>query len=208
MVTKLNPKESLSSRKAARAIAAFAICLSVFLAACNTAPPPTLTSGTDLNSSVPDFGFKTLQGSTRHLSEFRGKVVVVDFWATWCGPCREEIPHLVRLQADNKDKDLVVVGLSVDNPENGPEKVPDFAREMNINYIVGYATPEMANAYLVGEDQPIPQTLIFGRNGKKVEHLVGFNPLKEGERLRRVVTEQLAQPSGAGPAAPPSASGQ
>lgn len=196
--------QRVTSSRIPFAIAAAAVLL---LVACNQAPPP-LAEGGSGNASVPDYGFQTLNGNTRHLSEFRGKVVVVDFWATWCPPCREEIPHLVRLQADNKNKELVVIGLSVENPNRDAQRVTDFAKEMGINYLVGYAPPQMANAYLVGQDQPIPQTLIFGRNGKKVEHLIGFNPIREGLQLRRVVDEQLALSSVTGPAAPPSAPGQ
>lgn len=102
---------------------------------------------------------KTLDGKTASLSDYKGQVVLVDFWATWCGPCLAEIPELVKLQTDLGPKGFVVLGVSMD--EEASEVLP-FAKAKKINYPVilnggetapkGWVVPGLPTAYLIGRD--------------------------------------------------------
>src|SRR6267378_2408787 len=102
------------------------------------APPDAGTLG----SKAPDFELSDLSGKTVRRSDFQGKVVILDFWATWCGPCRQEVPDFVRLQAKYRQQGLVVVGLSLD--ADGAKAVRPFAEEFNVNYPMLLANADAA----------------------------------------------------------------
>jgi|GEM_PF-312002 len=144
------------------------------------------------NVTIKDFAVTLVDGSTINLSDFRGEVLVLDFWATWCPPCREEIPHLVKLAEDNRDKGLTIIGLTIEDPKTEGETVKEFIKEYGINYRVGYATEEMVQEYLGPGQQPIPQTLIFGRDGRLASHLVGFHPIQTAIKLQKAVNKELS----------------
>jgi len=149
---------------------------------------------------LKDFDVKMLDAEAIKLSALRakGKVLVVDFWATWCGPCRQEIPHLVALQNEYRDKGVEVIGLSIENPAADAEKVRTFAKEFAINYQLGFSTYEMFAAFN-GNDpgMAIPQTFIFGRDGNLIEggHIRGMNPRFMREMLQERI-EKALQTSG------------
>lgn len=111
-------------------------------------------------------------GSVNKLKDLQGKVVILDFWATYCAPCIEGIPHLMQLKAKYGDG-LEVVGLNVGGEDDKP-KIPEFVERLKITYPLGH--PEDAlSAYVFGTDTAIPQTAIFDRDGKLVKKIVGFN---------------------------------
>ncbi|MGH9898796.1 MAG: redoxin family protein [Pyrinomonadaceae bacterium] len=116
----------------------------------------------------------TLQDS-RHMSlaGYRGKVVVLDFYATWCGPCVQSIPHLVDLQRRYGSNGLKIIGLNVGGPDD-PAKVPDFARGFHITYELGIPDAAMTEKYLFDNDA-IPQTFVIDRQGKAVNRFIGFD---------------------------------
>ncbi len=116
-------------------------------------------------------GINLTLGQMQTLGELKGKVVVLDFWATYCPPCLEEIPHLVALQKQHKD--LQVIGLHVGGEEDRP-KVPKFVEKLKINYTLAFPDDALSAALLGGESA-IPQTFVFNREGKFVEKFVGFN---------------------------------
>jgi len=109
-----------------------------------------------------DFTLKDMNGVDVEFESFRGKVILVNFWATWCGPCRAEIPSLVELQDEYAD-DLVVLGLSVDDPA---EKLLPYAKEFKMNYpvLVGNGREDVQEAF--GPLYGIPVTVIIGRDGR------------------------------------------
>jgi peroxiredoxin len=119
-----------------------------------------------------DFTFKDLDGKDVPLSSFKGKVVLLNFWATWCGPCKAEIPGFVELQAKYKDK-LTVVGLSVDDPA---DKARAFANEYKINYPVLLADgrEEVQDAY--GPIWGIPASFIISKDGRVCRRHLGIAP--------------------------------
>ncbi len=120
-----------------------------------------------------ELGWKVFDGDEETIGDLKGKVIVLDFWATYCPPCIEEIPHLRSLQAKYGDKGFQVIGLHVGGEEDRPQ-VPAFKERLKIDYPI--ATPDDSLVYqLLGEDSRIPQTLVFNRQGKLVEQLVSFD---------------------------------
>lgn len=131
-----------------------------------TAQPPKM------GAPAPDFAVTDLQGRVVQLSKLRGKVVVVNFWATWCGPCRMEIPGLVKLYDRYREKGLEIVGLSLDNA--GPDVVKTFIKEHRIPYPVAMATSEVRRRY--GHPRSIPTTYFIDRRGRIAKRQVGYMP--------------------------------
>jgi len=134
--------------------------------------------------TAPSFTLKDLNGKQVRLSDFKGKVVLLDFWATWCGPCRQAIPHLEALHKKYKDQGLVVIGI---NHERDHDKVKEFAKE-NISYIVLLdADREFAEYGIRG----IPAAFYIDREGKIRYCEIGFGPGREKE-VEQKVSELLA----------------
>ena len=122
---------------------------------------------------LPEMSWTSLDGAVEKLKDHRGKVVILDFWATYCKPCEEEIPHLMRLKEQYGD-DLVLIGLNVGGAEDRP-KIPAFVEKLKINYPL--ASPEdLLTQYVFGNDSAIPQTAIFDRKGELHKKIVGFDP--------------------------------
>ncbi len=124
-------------------------------------------------ASNPDLGWTIANAQHVRLSDFKKQILILDFYATWCAPCRESIPHLVELQKRYGDKGLQIVGLNVGGPEDY-EKIPAFAREFKIQYQLGIPDPELEGLYLAG-DPSIPQTLILDREGIVLKRFVGYD---------------------------------
>lgn len=158
----------------------------------NVALPGTVVSNPASISVPADFDVRTMDGRTIRLSDYRGKVLVMDFWATWCGPCRQETPQLARLARENGNRGLEVIGLHVDDRgRSTPEDIRKFIDHYGIGYTVGLASDEMFTSYLGEEDDTIPQTLVFGRDGRLLKHLIGYSP-SHGRELDEAVNQALA----------------
>lgn len=110
---------------------------------------------------APEFSLKDLEGNTVNLSDYKGKVVVVNFWATWCPPCRKEIPDFNELQAQYGEKGLQFIGIALD--EEGVTKVKKWTSTNPVNYPVVIADDEIKKTY--GEMNAIPVTLLIDRQG-------------------------------------------
>lgn len=128
--------------------------------------------------TVPPAAWNTeiqaLDGGKFRLSDFKDKVVVIDLWATWCGPCRLEVPHLVELQKEYGAKGVEVIGLTTEDPSTDEEKVRDFAREFKINYKLGWSPREVSLALMNGNTS-IPQTFVVAPGGRIVTKFRGFS---------------------------------
>ena len=118
---------------------------------------------------APDFKLQTIDGKTVQLSSFKNKDVIVDFWATWCPPCRRGIPDLIELQNEFK-KDLVVIGISVDRDTR--DGVADFARKQGINYPICYFTDKVVEDF--GGIEGIPTSFVIDKKGNIVDSHVGL----------------------------------
>jgi len=154
--------------------------------------PGTPVAGATTNAAPPDFDVQTVDGRSIKLSDYRGKVLVMDFWATWCPPCRQETPQLARLASENRGRGLEVIGMHIDDRgRSTPEAIRKFIDHYGITYTVGLATDDMFISYLGTEDDTIPQTLVFGRDGRLIKHLIGYSP-SHGKELDEAVNEALA----------------
>ncbi len=124
---------------------------------------------------APAFTLNDLNGNEVSLSDFKGKVVFVNFWATWCPPCRKEIPAFIELIDQYGDDGFVILGVAVDPREfQNVDKVKPFAKEMGINYPVVYDTKGVSQLY--GGIRSIPTTFVINREGKVVGRIVGSRP--------------------------------
>jgi cytochrome c biogenesis protein CcmG/thiol:disulfide interchange protein DsbE len=121
-------------------------------------------------SLAPEFSLKTLTGEEMSLAKNKGKILLIDFWATWCGPCREAIPHLVHLHKTYRGQGLEVVGLSMDKGD--PKTVDHFVESLDIPYPIAIAPEEIARAYGVNG---LPTTVLIDKEGQIREKIVGFN---------------------------------
>ena len=134
--------------------------------------------------AAPLFQLEGLSGQPVALSDYKGSVVLLNFWATWCPPCKEEMPFFTQLRKKYAARGFEVVGISVDS-ENPKEVVPQFVSEYGIAFPIAYATPEVVQDYDI---EGLPATCIINRNGKIVEILAGGQPLEVFETL---VTKHL-----------------
>jgi thiol-disulfide isomerase/thioredoxin len=151
------------------------------LGACQQGSPDAETSsaGTqggedDLYPPAPDFELAGLDGKIVRLSDFEGKVVLVDFWATWCGPCRMEVPHLKELYSRYSGKGLELVGISLDTA--GPGVVRPFVEKNDIPYTIVMGDQATANLY--GGVTAIPTAFLIDRKGRVIKKYVGYRPLE------------------------------
>jgi len=127
------------------------------------------SSAADSKKAAPDWQLSDVDGKPVKLSDFKGKVVILDFWATWCPPCRTEIPSFVALQKKYADKGFTVIGVSLD--EQGPSVVKPFMRSFGMNYPVVMGTPKIVLDY--GGITAIPTTFVIDRQGNVVTDYQG-----------------------------------
>jgi len=135
---------------------------------------PPESKGTSMDPyNAPDFKLTTLQGESVSLSDYKGDVIFVNFWATWCGPCRKEIPDFITLQNEYSDS-FQIIGVSVDDTQ---ERVQEFYEENGLNYIVGMTSPEIEEKF--GPIRGIPATFIINKDFQVVEKIVGLRSYDE-----------------------------
>jgi len=121
-----------------------------------------------VHSVAPDLSLQDLDGQPLVLANYRGKVVLLDFWATWCTPCRGEIPHFVEFQNKYREQGFQVIGISMDD---GPKPVREFYQQLKMNYPVALGNEKIAEAY--GGILGLPVTFLIGRDGRIAAKYVG-----------------------------------
>lgn len=149
------------------------------------------TGPTVLPASALDTELETMDGKPFKLADLKGKVLVIDLWATWCGPCRSSTPELVNLQKEFGPRGFEVIGLDIDPGSDTPEDVKRFADEFDINYKLAFAERELATSLMRGGN--IPQSLVVGRDGRIIEHLVGYHAVRTPQKLRAAIEQALQQ---------------
>jgi thiol-disulfide isomerase/thioredoxin len=182
-----------SPLRIASSVIVFGLVAAFLVSSCNsndTKPksPPTVTAtatGTAPTSNNPNFTpvpplvldaeLKQANGSPIRLSDYSGKVVLVNLWATWCGPCRMETPELVKLHKEFQDRGVEMVALSTENPEASAESVRAFMKEFNVDYHVGWAPTDVALALMQGRTS-IPQNFVITRDGHISARFIGYSP--------------------------------
>jgi len=127
---------------------------------------PRLTKST----LAPDFSLASLDGKTTRLSDFRGKAVLLNFWATWCGPCKIEMPWFVDFQNQYGSQGLQIVGVAMD--DSSKEDIAKFAKDMGVNYPILLGKEAVGDEY--GGVPALPESFIIGRDGKIVDKIVGL----------------------------------
>lgn len=128
---------------------------------------------------IPDFKLKAINGELTGPSDFKGKTIIVNFWATWCPPCRKEIPALIKIQKDNPD--VIILAINLDRET---EKVVPFARNNGMNFLVLYGNDEVINKF--GGVNLIPQTFVFGLDGNLIQK---FNGMISVPKLNKILAE-------------------
>lgn len=162
----------------------------------NAAPPtnsgpPNTSLLTPLPAPILDAQLKTIEGKPFKLSDSKGKVLVLDLWATWCGPCRQEVPHLVELQKELGPRGVEVFGLDIDPLQDTPEDVLAFMKEFKVNYKVAFLERQYA-AMMMSDNSSIPQSYVITRNGKIHSRFIGFSATSTAPRIRAAIEEALS----------------
>jgi len=127
------------------------------------------TASSEYNSQY-NFTTQLLGGGDVRLQDFKGKVIIVDLWDTWCPPCRMEIPHFIELHSEYQDKGFVMLGLAFG--QEGQMAVEKFIEDNGINYINGFVTQDVI--LKLGQPQGIPTTFVFDQNGDLYKKYVGY----------------------------------
>lgn len=140
------------------------------------APAVALKPGEKRNPA-PDFELTDANGRKVKLSDYKGKVVLLNFWATWCGPCKLEIPWFVDFEKRYKDQGFAVLGVSMD--EDGWESVKPYIQDKQVNYRIMVATEEVAQKY--GGVEALPTTFLIDREGRIVSTHIGLVMKKDYE---------------------------
>lgn len=177
----------------------FVVCIALLLgslplaAAAQQAPAPHASE--EAVEQPVELVLRGMDGAERRLGEYRGRIVVLNFWATWCVPCREEMPMLVRLQQEYESRGVVVIGPSADAPET-QAKIAPFLSELQIQFPiwVGATTEHMQQ---LGLGAALPATALIDHDGRIVGRILG--PLDETD-LRARLEWLLADPAARGPA--------
>lgn len=122
--------------------------------------------------AAPNFGWKESNGVERSLSDLKGKVVLLNFWGTWCPPCRRELPDIVKIHKEFGPKGLEVIGVCLENVDDPIPHVVEFARSNNLDYLLVIGSDEVTSAY--GGIQAVPTTFVVNREGKIVDQMIGM----------------------------------
>jgi peroxiredoxin len=139
--------------------------------------------------AAPDFALKDANGNSVRLSDYKGKVVLLDFWATWCGPCKVEIPWFIQFEQQYKDKGFAVLGVSMD--EDGWNVVKPFIEEHKMNYRVALGNDQVSELY--GGLDSLPTTLLVDRSGRIAKIHIGLETGRDG--FENEITNLLAAPT-------------
>jgi cytochrome c biogenesis protein CcmG/thiol:disulfide interchange protein DsbE len=143
--------------------------------------------------AAPEFSLKDANGQTVHLADYRGKVVVLDFWATWCGPCKIEIPWFMEFETQFKDQGFAVLGVSMD--EDGWAVIKPYVRDRKMNYRILLGDDKISTSY--GGLDALPTTLLIDREGNIASVHEGVSMGKE--EFKNAIVQLLGSPSVSAP---------
>ncbi len=159
------------------------------------APPERITPALEatgvLSDSLLNHELKAVDKGSFRLSDFTGKVIVINLWATWCGPCRAEIPDYEKVRKEFNGKPVEFIGLTTEDPRVAGDKVKQFVRDFNFGFRLGWADRETARALMNGRSI-IPQTVVLSGDGHVVSHWNGYSRGQSRDRLKQAIERALA----------------
>lgn len=160
------------------------------------AEPETVSRAelTVLPESVSKRQLKALDNGSFSFSDFSGKIVVINLWASWCGPCRREVPEYEKVRKEFAGRGVEFIGLTTEDPRTSLDRVRQFARDFNFGFRLGWADRETALTLMNGRNA-IPQTLVIAPNGRILSHWHGYSPQEGGSRLRDIIERALSEES-------------
>jgi thiol-disulfide isomerase/thioredoxin len=155
-------------------------------------PTARVTAGlTSLPPQILDVENRSASGTEPiKLSDYAGKVLLINLWATWCGPCRMETPALVKLHKEYQSRGVEMIALSTEDPDASAQSVMRFVREYEVDYRVGWATRDVAITLMQGKTS-IPQSFIIARDGRILRRFIGFNPETTPPQLKQALEDAL-----------------
>jgi thiol-disulfide isomerase/thioredoxin len=154
-------------------------------------PRPSAELGT-LPDSIFKRQLKSVDKGSFRLADFGGKVIVVNLWATWCGPCRREIPEYEKVRREFATRGVEFIGLTTEDPRTSSDRVQRFVRDSNFGFRLGWADRETALTLMNGRSV-IPQTLVIAPDGRILNHWRGYSPNQSGNRLREALEHALSE---------------
>ncbi|HEV8141002.1 MAG TPA: TlpA disulfide reductase family protein [Pyrinomonadaceae bacterium] len=134
---------------------------------------------------------QAIDDSTFRLADFNGKVVVINMWATWCGPCRREVPDYEKVRKEFTGRAVEFIALTTEDPVATRDKVQKFARDFHFGFRIGWADRETARVLMNGRNA-VPQTLVLGTDGHVLTRWVGYSAQHSGDRLRAAINQGLS----------------
>lgn len=149
---------------------------------------------TVLPESVLKRQLKALDKGSFSLADFSGKVLVVNLWASWCGPCRREVPEYEKVRKQFAGRGVEFIGLTAEDPRTSSDRVKQFARDFNFGFRLGWADHETAAALMNGRNA-VPQTLVIAPDGRILSHWRGYSPGQGGNHLRETIESALSEAS-------------
>jgi thiol-disulfide isomerase/thioredoxin len=151
---------------------------------------PTPVSLMFLPEKLFERRIRALDGNSFRLADFQGKVLVINLWASWCGPCRREVPEYEDVRKDYLGRDVEFIGLTPEDPAEASANVNNFVRSTRFGFLLGWADREMARTLMNGR-QSIPQTMVIDAKGSIIAHWAGYARGRNGDRLREAIDNAL-----------------
>jgi len=145
-----------------------------------------------LPESLLERKIKGIQKEDFRLADFHGKVVVINIWATWCGPCRQEVPDYEKVRKSYVGKAVEFVALTAEDPDEASDNVKKFLSQVNFGFRLGWADRDLARFLMNGRNS-IPQTLVIDTNGRVVKQWSGYAPGRSADRLKDAIDEALPE---------------
>ena len=153
---------------------------------------PRLTELLFLPESTWERPIKGIKDKDFRLADFQGQVVVINIWASWCGPCRREVPEYEKVRTEFESRGVVFIGLTTEDPRGATDRVQRFLRDVDFRFRLGWADRELQRTLMRGRNA-IPQTLVIDTEGRVVSHWEGFAAGRSGNRLKQTIQQALAR---------------
>ena len=147
-----------------------------------------------LPESVLERQIKGIDKGNFRLADFHGKVVVINLWASWCGPCRREVPEYEKVRKSYEGREVEFIALTTEDPNESSNEVNKFLRQVSFGFRLGWADGVVARILMNGRSS-IPQTLVIDGDGRVVKHWSGYSPGRSGDRLKDAIDQALPQTS-------------